>query len=259
MWVTTRFQVYLAGGQALRLRTLDYDPSHLPEFDALILGGGEDVDPIFYKEAIKERTENIAAGKPPGLGAVRDAGLKTLRQLMRIIPHTGRIDHARDVMEMALLKLAILRHKPVLGLCRGAQLINVFCGGTLHQDISSYYGDTQKITTLLPRKTIGISKGSLLNRILQSDTVLANGMHSQAVNKLGDHLKAVAWEKVGIVQGIEGIDFAAPVLGVQWHPEFLFYKKDQRLLFRWLITQADPVRETRDNPALHPEIVPAPI
>jgi len=255
MWISTRFQVWLAGGRAIRFRTIDYVPGQLPEFDALILGGGEDVDPSFYKEPLRERLKTVAPGLASKIYSYHEAGKGLLKKLFRIIPHTGRTDRYRDEMELALLKAAVTQQKPVLGVCRGIQLINVYFGGTIHQDISHFYKDQKKITSVFPRKEIKILNGSFLNRLVHMERFRANGLHSQAVNRLGEHLKAVAWETVGIVQSIEAVGLPSPVVGVQWHPEFLFYKRDQRLLFQWLISKTVAAKDSSVNPGLRSDIV----
>jgi putative glutamine amidotransferase len=155
----------------------------------LVLSGGEDVDPARYGE------------KPsPALGA-------TLA--------------ARDDMEFRALELALSRDMPVLGICRGCQVLNVHLGGSLYQDI-----DTERPGLLHQQRApwtqrthaASVRPDSLLHRIVRADELRINSFHHQAVKALGRELRVVARAEDGLVEAIEH-ETQSWVLGVQWHPE----------------------------------------
>lgn len=148
-----------------------------------------------------------------------------------------RIDPERDKMELGLLKAALPARLPVLGICRGSQMINVALGGTLHTDIYEVYVHAPKMRTVLPRKRVSIEPGSHLSRILRCNPCRVNALHHQSVDRLGQGLKIAAHDESGIVQAIES-DSAPFLLGVQWHPELLFWKKPQQRLFTALAMAA---------------------
>jgi putative glutamine amidotransferase len=154
--------------------------------DALVLSGGADVDPRRY-------------------GAV---------------PHQTTVTRPdRDAYELALLRAALSRGKPVLAICRGMQLLNVACGGTLHQHLPERCGNPahQPAPGRFGANRIRVLPGSRLERILGGPATVPCH-HHQAVRALGAGLHAVAWAADGTVEALEhpGPGF---VLGVQWHPE----------------------------------------
>jgi putative glutamine amidotransferase len=151
-----------------------------------------------------------------------------------------RIDPERDKMELALLKAALPAQLPVLGICRGSQMINVALGGTLHTDIYEVYVQAPKMRTVLPRKRVSIELGSRLDRILRCNPCQVNALHHQSVDRLGLGLRIAAHDESGIVQAVESED-AQFLLGVQWHPELLVWKKPQQRLFGALAAAAREV------------------
>ncbi|HZW47102.1 MAG TPA: gamma-glutamyl-gamma-aminobutyrate hydrolase family protein [Microvirga sp.] len=147
----------------------------------------------------------------------------------KVLPDV-RIDPERDKMELSLLKAALPRQLPILGICRGSQMLNVALGGTLHTDIYEVYVQAPKMRTVLPKKRVVIEADSRLDRILRCNPCLVNALHHQSVDRLGEGLKVAARDEIGIVQAIEN-DRAPFLLGVQWHPELLVWKKPQQRLF----------------------------
>ena len=154
--------------------------------DGLILTGGKDVDPAAYGQQPHPATEEPASD--------------------------------RDEWEFALLRAAIDRRVPVLGICRGPQVINVALGGTLHQHLPDVLGHSghRVADATFASHTAHIAAGSRLNRLL-GESIQTRCYHHQAIDQLGTGLVASA-RCDGIVEGIEsaGTDF---VVGVQWHPE----------------------------------------
>lgn len=198
-----RFLVALAirfyGGQPLQLR-----PSHNPEnytFDGVVVTGGHDIDPVLY------------AAQP------------------EVEP---RYDSARDQLEMAVIDLALTKSLPVLGICRGAQLLNVYRGGTLYQALHDQREKTSHRWTLLPLKTLCIRPQTWLAAFMRSQTARINSLHNQAIKETGAGFQVSGTDLDGIVQAIEDPDYNF-LIGVQWHPEFLLLLKRQRRLFKALV------------------------
>lgn len=221
-WFFTSWAIRFAGGRPLRLtphRGLPVEPLH-----ALVLGGGADVDPLRYGE--------IGVAPPLGpelrgksarsivrslLGYVLAPLVYLLRRLFSA-PHGG-LDRARDELETELLARALRERAPVLGICWGAQLINVHLGGTLYRDVGSFYVEAANPWSIFPRKRVSIAEHSTLASLLGRTTAVVNSLHRQAVNQLGQALTVSAREPNGVVQGIETLP-PRFVLGVQWHPEY---------------------------------------
>lgn len=154
--------------------------------DGLILTGGKDVDPAAYGHDPHPATEEPA--------------------------------HERDAWEFALLRAALSRRLPVLGICRGPQLINVALGGTLHQHLPDVIGHSgHRIgDAVFATTSVTVAEGTRLHRLVGS-SVQARCYHHQAIDRLGEGLTASATGD-GVIEAIEkpGEDF---LLGVQWHPE----------------------------------------
>lgn len=148
----------------------------------------------------------------------------------------GSIDRARDRLERALITQAIDEGKPVLGICRGMQMINVVLGGTLIQSLDDFYVEVPQSRSVLPVKHVAITPGSHLSGVFARDDLWVNALHKQAVSALGVGLRVGASEATGVIQAIESE--RAWCVGVQWHPEFLPQKKTQQRLFRSLVRAA---------------------
>jgi len=148
-----------------------------------------------------------------------------------------RIDPDRDQLELKLLRAALPAGLPVLGICRGSQMINVALGGSLHTDIHEVYETAPRMRTVLPKKTVSIVLGSRLDRILRCNPCRVNALHHQSVDRIGRGLKVVAQDENGIVQAIES-ESAPFLIGVQWHPELLVWKPPQQRLFSALAAAA---------------------
>ena len=122
----------------------------------------------------------------------------------------------------------------MLGICRGAQLLNVYFGGSLYQNLKEFYIETPQVRTILPKKRIRIASDSKLADILQTTLCRVNALHKQAIKKTGDDIRVSAREPNDVVQAIEHTKLPF-VLGVQWHPEYLPHIRAQRSLFRSLV------------------------
>ncbi|MGH7657843.1 MAG: gamma-glutamyl-gamma-aminobutyrate hydrolase family protein, partial [Gemmatimonadales bacterium] len=163
---------------------------------------------------------------------------------------TGRVDPARDSVELQLTRWAIEDSKPVLGLCRGAQIINVACGGTLYQDLAADYPGAIKHdyfpTAGYDRSylahEVSLTEGSRLATAMEQTAVAVNSMHHQGIRTLGRGLVPVALAPDGLVEGIE-LEGRGFVVGVQWHPE-IFEPTDEhtRSLFREFLAAANSRR-----------------
>lgn len=210
-WLFTSAAVTRAGGRPVRVTPRDTSRK-LASFDAVVLGGGADVDPNRYAEVAGRLGEELSR------------------------PLVAK-DLARDELELDVLARAHERGVPVLGICRGAQLMNVHFGGTLYRDLTQFYADVPARWTILPVKRVDLVEGSQLARAMGTGSVVVNSLHRQAVRTLGEGLVVVASESNGVVQAIE--DARHPFrIGVQWHPEYMPQSAPQRRLFRTLVLAA---------------------
>lgn len=196
--------IWLAGGRATRWNSgRDADMSAV---DGLVVGGGDDISPMLYAgEMVAE----------------------------------ARLDPDRDALEQRLVRQALDLGKPVLGICRGAQMLNVALGGNLHQRAYDHYADSRYYRTILPRKDVTVLDGTGLAALAGTAPMRVNALHSQAVDRLGTGLRVAARDDGGMIQAVER---STPpfALGVQWHPEYLVYARRQRALFRALVDAARP-------------------
>ena len=186
------------------IRSVYLTPNHkLPdtEIAGVVIGGGDDIEPIHY-------------------GA-------------ELFPNY-QYDPERDAFEMAMIEQAIKNNLPILGICRGAQLINVVAGGNLHQDIRPLRKITSNKRHIWPAKWVDVHPESSLRHTLDTGRLKVNSLHSQAIDRTGAGLEVVARDRDGFVQAIEGD--GGFLVGVQWHPEYLPYVESQRRLFNALTT-----------------------
>ncbi|MEO0761228.1 MAG: gamma-glutamyl-gamma-aminobutyrate hydrolase family protein [Pseudomonadota bacterium] len=216
-WPFLAFSVRLAGGRPKRLPP-GADRDGMPAIDGLVIGGGDDIAADLY-----------------GARAMVDT----------------RIDPARDAAEKALIERARPLGLPILGICRGAQMLAVVGGGTLHGDIYAHYRDARRLWTPLPAKDVTITPGTALAAITRTDRLRVNSLHHQAVDRMGEGMRVAARDTAGVVQAVECDERHADqpfLIGVQWHPEFLFYRSAHRRLFRALVDAAR--RGRRDGAGL---------
>ena len=153
-------------------------------------------------------------------------------------PELGPTDIGLDRFEIGFVRRALERELPLLGICRGAELINVARGGTLLQHVEGHrQTEEARITT----HDVRVEAGTRLAKVLGRTQVAVNTFHHQAVDKLGGDVRAVAWSDDGLVEGIElaGASFA---LGVQWHAEGLIDEPEQCALFSSFVAAARAFR-----------------
>ncbi|MCB1680258.1 MAG: gamma-glutamyl-gamma-aminobutyrate hydrolase family protein [Halioglobus sp.] len=239
-WLMTALALRRCGAWGLRISpSRPCDPSRL---HGLVIGGGTDVHPLQYGSQDTEPDE-------PGDEEARDRAVDWLVGLLLglfrrlfAVHSLQRYDPDRDRMEKHLIEHALYNELPILGICRGAQLINVVFNGSLHRDIGHFYTeDTRNVRSVLPRKSIAISPGSALHAILRRERCRVNALHRQAIDQLGRDLAVSARERNGVIQAIEKSDHPF-LLGVQWHPEYMPQSATQRRLFQRLVTCAQQRR-----------------
>jgi putative glutamine amidotransferase len=217
-------QLLAAGGLPVTLPQLpEAIPHALEALDAIVLAPGRDIEPVRYGQ---EPHPLLAATEPQ-----------------------------RDAFELALVEQALPRGLPILGMCRGIQVLNVALGGTLAQDVSLLsethpsdpgwtYWKRVEAASLAgapppphPRHEIRIEPGSLLGRALGTSTIEVNSFHHQAIDRLGEGLAVVASSADGVPEAVELR--GRPVLAVQWELQEE-WRVDRRFLrvFEWFVTAA---------------------
>lgn len=239
-WFFTWLAVKRAGGLPMRVHPSNTEI--LPNFDGLIIGGGADINPDMYDASPIQEIRDLAESQKPVSGLRRFLHITvgvlivSFRKMLSL-GHTAPVDSNRDELEKKILKKAVQDAKPVLGICRGMQFINVHFGGNLHQDIREFYGETPKVDSVYPKKQVRIKPGSKLAGILAADMARVNSLHNQAVDVTGRDIEVVAKEITGIAQAIEHRKMPF-MIGIQWHPEYLPQIDKQQRLFRRLVELA---------------------
>ena len=207
--------VQAAGGIPLLLTphfTPEVQAALWQRLDGLVLTGGGDIEPARFGQARHPTVDDVSP--------------------------------ARDDLELGLTRRAVADAVPLFAICRGMQVLNVALGGTLVQDILSERPGALEHSQKAPRheathpvKVLG--EGTRLGRVLGALEVEVNSMHHQAIERLGDGLREVAWAPDGVVEGLEMPDEERFVLGVQWHPEELVgHDEAARNLFAAIVDAA---------------------
>ena len=203
-----------AGGTPVVIPSYDNEKalvSILDTLDGLVLSGGADIDPDYLGE---EPLDCIS------------------------------VNPRRDAQELMLVRLAVERQIPILGICRGIQMLTAALGGKLYQDIKTQHGrpcieHSQTIARGLPSHDVKIEKDSLLHSLMGTETLAVNSFHHQAVKEVPQGFRVTAMSEDGIIEGMESTTFR-PILGVQWHPECFILEADRTMMpiFNWLTEQA---------------------
>ncbi|MDD3948375.1 MAG: gamma-glutamyl-gamma-aminobutyrate hydrolase family protein [Anaerolineaceae bacterium] len=187
---------------------LDEIPDLVGLLDGFYLTGGADLDPSLYAEQPHESVYGV--------------------------------DPLRDAFELALIREVIAQDKPLLAVCRGAQTLNVACGGTLYVDIASQLPQANKHDWFPSYERdklvhdVQIEAGSKLHQLLGVAHLRTNSLHHQAIRQLGEGLRAVAWAEDGVIEAVEHRQCRF-VLGVQWHPEWLQDQEPMRALYQGFV------------------------
>lgn len=191
-----------AGGLPIVLPTIIADEdmdAYVNMCDGFLFSGGIDISPVYYGEEPHEKLGTTSC----------------------------KLDH----VQLTLMKKVIASGKPVLGICRGHQVLTVAAGGTLYQDVSEHngtfvkhfqdtdYADASHYVTIEP--------DSILSS-LYGKTLFTNSFHHQATKDLGPRLQAIAYAKDGIIEAVQLKDYKFG-LGIQWHPEAMFAYDDESM------------------------------
>lgn len=166
----------------------------LDEVDGVIISGGSDIDPALYDCYPQKKLGNITP--------------------------------ERDLWELKILEMALRMEKPILGICRGFQLINIYYGGSLKVDVCGNNNESKipHMALMVPKyyKThkLEIKDNTRLAKVFDTDEIAVNSYHHQAVDKVGEELTVSAVAPDGYVEAIEDCDYPY-LVGVQWHPEMM--------------------------------------
>jgi len=204
-----------AGGVPLILPPGQREPGQLLDvIDGLVIAGGGDIAPAAYGG--------------------------------RLHPDLYCVSEERDQFELALTRAALRgRRVPVLFICRGMQILNTVCGGTLHRHIPEKFGEKvvhRRPPRLPTRHSVRVQPDSRLAGILHACQVEVCSWHHQAVDRLGEGLRPLAWANDGVIEAVEHV--AHPwSIGVQWHPEMQLDEQPHRRLFESLVAAANEHRE----------------
>jgi putative glutamine amidotransferase len=229
--VTMRNAPYVPRDLITILGKLDVIPFVLPDVegacgrdyvdmaDALFLPGGQDVDPVFFGE---EPTWKI-----------------------------GAADYKMDRFEIELVRAFYRAGKPIAGICRGIQVLNVALGGTLYQDLQAdnpdaYIRHSQAADGSYPTHHVTVEPGSRLHAAL-GDTAFVNSRHHQSIRKLAPGLKVTAVAPDGVIEGVESAE-GDQVVAVQWHPENMWQEHpEMRQLFVNFVKRVQKYVESEKN------------
>ena len=190
----------------------------LSRIDGLLLSGGGDVNPLW-------------TGEEPS-------------------PLLHGINRERDLPELLITRLAFNRQLPILGICRGIQVLATALGGKVAQDLSEVKSEKPEVKSVKhsqdadrsePTHSVTIGRGTILSQIYDAPKLFVNSFHHQAVSDGGPRLRATAVAADGVIEAVESSEYKS-ILGVQWHPECL---AEGAPLFQWLINRAKAWRQAQ--------------
>lgn len=194
--------------------------------DAIVLSGGGDLNPLLM-------------GQEP-------------------VPGLHAINAERDMAELSLIRMALDRQVPMLGICRGVQMLVAATGGSLYQDLPSQYSDAplvkhdQDLARHCASHSVSVEPGSILLSVFSKGRengpmrLYVNSFHHQAVQDPGPRLRVCARATDGVIEAVESCEYKS-VLGVQWHPESFIMNGDRCMMpiFEWLVGEAAEYAESR--------------
>lgn len=211
-----------AGGSPVVIPSYDNEKalvSLLDTLDGIVLSGGADIDPDFLGE---EPLDCVS------------------------------INPRRDSQELMIVRFAVARQIPVLGICRGIQVLTAALGGKLYQDIKTQHDrpcieHSQTIARGLPSHDVQLVKDSLLYGFFGKESLAVNSFHHQAVKEVPAGFRVTAVAPDGIIEGMESTAYR-PILGVQWHPECFILENDRTMMpiFNWIVGQARLFRRAKE-------------
>ena len=190
-------------------------PSHpassdIRDYDGVLFAGGNDINPKYYQEVVK-------------------------------YPALIQIDEKRDAFEFELFDRAHRRGLPILGICRGIQMINVKFGGTLYQDLSSEAPVEREHMQSAPRPepthTVTLTDPESQLGETFKGSCLVNSLHRQAIKRVGRGLKVTARSEDGLAEAVESADAYSFLVAVQWHPEEMVDLPEPRKLFEKFVAK----------------------
>lgn len=196
-----------AGASARRVRP-PFDGAQLDGISGVVIGGGTHVEPTRYEQ---EHLQDYL------------------------------YDRDRDELEWQVLAYAMEHRLPLLGICRGAQVLNIYCGGSLFQDLARDLPGITLRDSYVASKRIAIEPQSMVASVMGVQAVHVNSLHRQGIDRLGSGLRIAARDDHGIVQAIEWSASDAErrfAIGVQWHPEYLPLRPAHQRLFGALVEAA---------------------
>lgn len=198
----------------------------LDKIDGLLLSGGGDINPLYLQE-------------------------EPIKELHSINPH-------RDHQELMLVRLAANRQIPMLGICRGMQVMTATLGGTIYQDIykqceGQCIKHSQDLDRAYASHSVTIDEDTLLSKIMRTDKLMVNSFHHQAVKDAAPGFRISARATDGVAEAIESTEYKS-MIGVQWHPECFILNNDECMmpLFNWLLNEAASFRDAK---ALHKRVL----
>ena len=198
----------------------------LDKVDGLLLSGGGDINPLYLQE-------------------------EPIKELHSINPH-------RDHQELMLVRLATNRQIPMLGICRGMQVMTAALGGTIYQDIykqceGQCIKHSQDLDRAYASHSVTIDEDTLLSKIMRTDKLMVNSFHHQAVKDAAPGFRISARATDGVAEAIESTEYKS-MIGVQWHPECFILNNDECMmpLFNWLLNEAASFRDAK---ALHKRVL----
>jgi len=212
--------VEMAGGLPVALpykTSVELVPAFVDLVDGLLFTGGNDLDPAAYGQ---ERHPKAVA-----------------------------VDPDRQTFEMALMAEVERRRMPLLAVCLGCQVLNVYRGGSLHQFLPDFEDkqEHRRVDGVARKHEVTIEPSSELGRLIGAEKIVANTFHKQAVDRVGKGLRVTAVAEDGVIEGIEDPTYPL-VMGVQWHPERLAETEEAHLApFRLLVAKAGEKRVARSE------------